>query len=352
MPAPAALVTGIGMVTAVGLTAAETAASVRSGIMRFEESSVLDRRHRPITLAEAPEDGLPGLADALAGAGLTGRERRMVRLASLALAECLTALPAGHAPPPAFVSLPEMETSRPLDDARFLEALAVQLPGAFDAGRSSAAFRGRAGGLQAIDAATALVAGGAPFAVCGGVDTFLDLFVLEKLDVARRVRSAVNLDGFIPGEGAAFLLVSRPEDAARVGVAPLAALSRAAFGFEEGHLLSEQPYRGDGLAGVVAQLLDATGSDAPVRRVYSSMNGESHWAKEWGVALLRNRKGFVEDVEVVHPADCFGDAGAASGPILAGLAALDLRDGSTPGPCLVYASSDAGPRAALRLARV
>ena len=48
-----------------------------------------------------------------------------------------------------------------------------------------------------------------------------------------------------------------------------------------------------------------------------------------------------------HPADCHGDTGAAAGPLMAGLAALGIRDGYRRPPRLVYGSSDRGERAAL-----
>jgi 3-oxoacyl-[acyl-carrier-protein] synthase-1 len=75
------------------------------------------------------------------------------------------------------------------------------------------------------------------------------------------------------------------------------------------------------------------------------MNGESHWAKEWGVGFLRSRASFDESHSMKHPADCFGDTGAAAGALLAGLAALD----ASSGPALVYASSDLGPRASISI---
>jgi hypothetical protein len=46
-----------------------------------------------------------------------------------------------------------------------------------------------------------------------------------------------------------------------------------------------------------------------------------------------------------HPADKFGDAGAAMGAILMALAAKVTRCRSTSGPALVWAASDREPRA-------
>jgi len=46
-----------------------------------------------------------------------------------------------------------------------------------------------------------------------------------------------------------------------------------------------------------------------------------------------------------HPADKYGDAGAATGAILMALAAKSLASGARSGPALVWAASDREPRA-------
>jgi 3-oxoacyl-[acyl-carrier-protein] synthase-1 len=343
VPSGSVAVVGLGMISAVGLSAPEVAASVRSGTMRFTETPIMDKRFQPMTLAEVPEDGLPALNEKLEGAGLTSREARMLRLADVALKECLASLPAKAASPPLVLSLPEAETTGPLDPNRLVAALGVQV-GGFDTKHTEAPYRGRSGGLRAIARAVAWLDAGAPFVVAGGVDTYRDLYVLGTLDMESRLKSASNLDGFIPGEGAAFLILTRPGNPG-TGAPPLAMLSGFSAALEPGHLYSGQPYRGDGLAmAVTAALSNGAG---PIGDVYSSMNGENHWAKEWGVAFLRNRARFLEDHGMHHPADCHGDVGAAVGPLMVGLAALGLRDGYRRSPCLVYGSSDRGERAAV-----
>jgi 3-oxoacyl-[acyl-carrier-protein] synthase-1 len=344
------VVLGVGMMTPVGLTSAETAASVDAGTMRFTETDIRDKRFEPVTLAEVPEEGLPGLAEELDGLDLTSREARMVRLGSMPLQECLGLLPAEKEPPALILALPEMETTRPLDGHQFLQWFQLQTGGAFDVKSSSATARGRAGGLAAIGKAVELVATGAmSFAVAGGVDTLRDLYVLGTLDMEGRLKSAANLDGFIPGEGAAFLLLANRDTAAAAGCAPVAAISRVAQGFEPGHFYSEEPYRGDGLAATIQQLVGFGAASTPYQEVYSSMNGESHWAKEWGVAYLRSSSAIVEAYDMHHPADCVGDTGAACGPLMCGLVAIALGQGHLQGPVLAYASSDRGARAALAI---
>ncbi len=342
------VIVGAGMVTAVGLSAAETAASVRAGTARFAETRILDKRFLPFVLAEVPEDGLPELAEELAKKSLTAREARMIRLAAAALGECLKSLPAGEPPPGLSLALPENETTRPLDHRAFLDCLGRQTKWRFDPKWSDASHRGRAGGLAAIGQASELIRmGRAKFTLAGGADTYRDLHILGTLDVEKRVKSAANLDGFIPGEGAAFLLLADRGAASEAGLAPWGAVSIVTQSVEPGHLNSEEPYRGDGLAQAVQQLAQSGSLASPIKEVYSSMNGENHWAKEWGVARLRSKARFSAEHGMHHPADCYGDTGAACGPLMAGLAALGVRGGYRGSPCLVYGSSDAGPRAAI-----
>jgi 3-oxoacyl-[acyl-carrier-protein] synthase-1 len=170
--------------------------------------------------------------------------------------------------------------------------------------------------------------------------------LLVHFEAEGRLKTGENLDGFIPGEAAGLLVLTRRSTAAQLGMPVLATIQRWAHGYESGHLYSSEPYRGDGLATTVASVID---SDDPANEVYSTMNGESHWAREWGVTTVRNSAALPHDHAMHHPADCFGDTGAAAGPVMTGLAALGIAGGYRRPPCLVYASSDTGQRAALKL---
>jgi 3-oxoacyl-[acyl-carrier-protein] synthase I len=335
------------MVTAVGLTAAETAASVRSATARFFETSIRDHRFEPYTLAEVFDDGLPELEAAIQQRpGPTSRDLRMVRLAAAPLAEALAVLPSASARLGLMLAGPGPSSPQALDGSGLLQLLDEQTAGAFDVRLSDASFVGRTGGLQAIQrAAETIQSGRAGMMLAGGIDTYRDLNLLAGLDFEGRVKSSSHLDGFIPGEAAAFLLIASASAARAAKIDPVATLGQVFSGFEDGHLYSEQPYRGDGLAATIQQLSQA--ASQPIREVYSSMNGENHWAKEWGVAYIRNRALFAEDFAIHHPADCFGDTGAACGPIMVGLAALGIARGYRDSPTLVYCSSDHGDRAAV-----
>jgi len=345
----APVIVSVGMMTAVGLTAPETAASVRASTMRFGETPIRDHRFEPFTLAEVPEDGLPPLVEAVEReVGLTAREMRMLRLGTMPLIETLAPLPSTERPPSLALALPEMQPGHRIDGAAFLKRFATQTGSRFDLARSAAVDEGRAGALVSVARASQMIRSGqAPFALAGAIDSYRDLYVLGTLDLEERVKSAAHLDGFIPGEGAAFVLLASDDAARAAKLRPLARLTRLALDEEPGHLYSSTAYRGEGLAKTLAQLFASGDVRAPIAEVFSSMNGESHWAKEWGVGFIRNRASFLEDHGMHHPADSFGDTGSACGPLLVGLAAMGMRDGYRRSPSLVYCSSDRGPRAAL-----
>lgn len=326
---------GAGMVSAVGLSAPEVAASVRAGTARFAESAFVEHLP-PFVTAEVPDEGLAPLGAAVRGCPPESRDARLLRLAEPALRECLAHLPARAAPPPLVLAFPE--AIHPLDGDRLLDGLAAQA-GGFDRARSEAFHRGRAGGVRAVARAADLLGAETPFVVAGGVDSHRDPGVLEALAMEGRLKTEYSRDGFVPGEGAAFLLLAR-----RGAADALAVLHGFAAGMEPGHLYGDAPYRGDGLAAVFAASLAQAAE--PVRAVYGSMNGESYWAREYGVACLRGRERLADGHALHHPADCHGDTGAAAGPMLAALAALGIAGGYRQPPCLVYGSSDRGERAA------
>lgn len=343
------VISGSVMATAIGLSAAETSANVRAHTARASGVTFVNRHHSIYTMASLPDEALPLLPENLpARARRTARERRMLRLFAL-VRDGLLKFPSGKQPP-LHLSLPEHATQIPLSGDAFLDDLAQVCPSTFNRSTSQANWRGRAGGLLAIGAAVNAVAQGqVELALAGGVDSFLDTWVLSSLDKQRRIKTENAPDSFIPGEGIGLVYVSRLNPtAAPPALAPLARVSSVCEGLELGHWQSKEPYLGEGLSGALEKLLAATAPCEPFTEVYSTMNGESYWGKEWGVARLRAQAAFAPQAVLHHPAEFYGDLGAASGPILTGLASLGLQK-KTGGPILVYASSDFGARAVLAL---
>jgi 3-oxoacyl-[acyl-carrier-protein] synthase-1 len=346
------VVVGVGIVTPIGLSLPETAASARARIARLREIEWRDRRFEPFIVGSVPDDGLPELAPKLVEMHLQYREARMLRLAQVALEEVLKPIAGKDIDLPLLLGLPEHQTTRPIDPKSFLAKLAHQAQVRLNPALSVAVPKGRAGGLMAFRRSSAMLESNeAEFVLVGGVDSLIDLYVLGTLDMQGRIRNEINSDGFRPGEGAAFLLLTSEATAAKEGLKPLARVLGCGQGFESGHLYADEPYLGEGLAACLAALFAETPPPKPIACVFSSLNGERYWGKEFGVARLRNTALFAPDHPMEHPAECFGDLGAAHGPALAALAVHGIQQGYRREPCLVYASSDYGERAAILLGK-
>ncbi len=342
-----ATIMSLGMVTAVGMNAKQTASSVRASLSRFAETSIHNKRFEPVVMALLPDEALPELSPKLGEVvGLTSRQIRMLRLATPALQEAVENIPQSEAIP-LFLGAPTALPSRPKPvDEKFLEYLAMQSAINFDVKRSKVFPNGRAAGLFALKAAMEQLASGAyRFVIAGGIDTYLDLYLLGTLDMENRILGNGIMDGFIPGEGAGFIVLTTLDVIKKGQYQFLAGVKFVSTGLEEGHLYSDKPYKGDGLSSAFLNFFEENKLDGLVQEVYTSMNGENHWAKEWGVAFMRTHSFFNSEHGMHHPADCFGDTGAASGIILTGLATMGIKQGYRRSPCLVTCSSDFGERA-------
>jgi 3-oxoacyl-[acyl-carrier-protein] synthase-1 len=147
------------------------------------------------------------------------------------------------------------------------------------------------------------------------------------------------MDGFVPGEGAGMLLLATEQAVNTYGLSPIGVISLPGIAVESGHRYSEQPYRGDGLADAFSLALENCPNQI-IQTILASLNGENLGAKEYGVAVVRNKEKLAEDFRLEHPADCFGDIGAAFAPVLTGIACIGMLKGYLKGPALVYSSSD------------
>lgn len=338
-PTQAVEIIATGMITSIGMTTEMTAASVRSGISGYQESDILNKQFNPMTMSLIPDESLPELEDELKKQTLTSRQQRMLRLATPAmqqLADIFTT------PVPLMLCGPEkLPGRRSVVSDTFLKQLKVQTQAPIDLKSSYVFPQGRASGLYALEAAMqTLESGSHKQVLVGGVDSFLDLHLLASLDYEDRVLAEGMMDAFAPGEAAAFILLKIADSSSEVKIYP------PGIADEAGHRYSQQPYKGDGLANAVGEAI--SGSPATnVKSVFASFNGEHFNAKEWGVAAIRNEQHINDDFNIIHPADCYGDIGAATAPVLMALASIGMQQGYYQKPSLVWASSEIEQRAAV-----
>lgn len=346
--APKVYVAAVGVITAVGGNAPMTNAAIKSGISRYSPTGYYNHRNYAMIGTFVPEDAMPSLNEKLKWIGLTGREKRLIRLASVALLEVYESSVI-KSNVPMFLAGPEniSNSVRPVT-GNILKQIQVQSDVSIDLGKSRYFATGRAGVIEAIDLAFKYFESSEErYVLVGGVDTYLDPAMLSSLDMDKRVIAENISDGFAPGEGAAFLLLTRDRAKAEYP----AALFKPGLAIEEGHRYSDEPYRGNGLA----DAFSASISNAGVREIdaiFSTMNGESFGIKEFGVANVRNSAFLNPECEHIHPADCIGDVGAAAGAILISLALSEYEQGRRSSPVLIYGASDFSNRAAICLSTI
>ncbi len=348
---PKLYIAGIGMITPVGASTAMTAAAVRAGISAYAMSDFYGEDNQPITMASIPYGALDGLeAEIHEGSRYNERHDRVIRMAIIAVREACAQVTA-PSPIPLVLAMPE----EPGDTAGltpFIYNLEHNCKPWLSAKLNRSIDSGRAAGIDAIGYVFQHIHDlPNDYVLVGGSDSHRDYSRLGPLSKQGRLLSAGNKDGFAPGEAASFLLLTRRPEQALARNGHIIALHPPGMAEEAGHLYSDEPYRGEGLDQAFKKAL-VNHAQANIHSIYSSMNGEHHWAKEYGVAYIRNKEAFADPVKIEHPADCYGDLGSATATALIALAAENLFRQSKAKAHLVYSSSDAAMRGAVVIEKI
>jgi 3-oxoacyl-[acyl-carrier-protein] synthase I len=208
---------------------------------------------------------------------------------------------------------------------------------------------GHSAGLMALEYGWRhLQQGRAEFCLVGGVDSYLAPETMEWLDAEGQLMSGQNRAGFPPGEGAGFSLLVRSSIAQRYHLQLLAQILNVVTAVEPSPIKTKTVCVGAGLSEAIARAARVLRlPQERIDRTYCDMNGERYRNEEFTFAVLRNQKLFVDANNYIHPADCWGDLGAASGPLFLGLAVASASRGYANGPrVLLWASSELGQRCA------
>ncbi|MCC7155143.1 MAG: hypothetical protein IT161_11255 [Bryobacterales bacterium] len=329
--------------TPVGLQAAPAAAAVRAGISRLGEHPYM---------IDQGGDPMPGALDPRLDPGMIGPQR-LLALAETALREAcepLGDIPAFRLRLPLYVGLPELRPGFTPQDAQAVqsglagfEGLPIEIFGV------SVITEGHAAGLSALATATQQIQRGtAEACLVGGVDSYFQPDTMEWLDASRQLAGAVSRSGFVPGEGAGFCLVMGDTARRRLGLISLARVLSVAVGRETKLIKTSDICLGEGLAATIRDALsDLRAGGESINAVICDINSEHYRGEEWGFVCLRLPLYFDDPTAYVSPADCWGDMGAASGPLFAMLACQAAARGYAKGPrTLLWASSEKGLRSA------
>ncbi|PID43875.1 MAG: hypothetical protein CSB48_03565 [Proteobacteria bacterium] len=335
-------VRGLGMINALGRGALPSVTAAMAGISQYTETELLNPEGIPLRFALVPDEILPVIDVArLSRPGV--RYERMMRLAVGALDECVGSTEVEH-PLPLFLALPER---RPGRDYPALEPFLKELSGftgdVLDLSNSRIFPYGRSAGFTAMASAMALLenrndAGGSTRGgaikrvLVGGVDSYVDASLLGIMDKQNRLLLENTADGFVPGEGAAFLMLEMSSKGRILIHTPVTAS-------EPGHCYSDEICEGVGLSGAIGQAIQQAGSPG-IGTVFCSLNGEGVFAKEWGLSAIRVSTLFKDGLQIEHPAEYYGDIGAATVPSLYINALIGRAKDRVDGAVLIWAASD------------
>lgn len=346
-----AVITAGGMVTPVGHTAKDSCAAIRAGISRIGESPGFRVPDVKGHLVPASCAWVSGIAD--------GHRRflRHYRMALRAFTETISQANLAESElSDSGIYLCISEPERIEIDSRIQDQLisrickTLELPDL--SSRTQIFSLGHAGVFYALQAAKAdLAAGHIQYAIVGGVDSYLDEATLEWLTDINRLKTDSTINGIIPGEGSAFVVVETRETAVVRGSSCLARLDGIATAVESNGIYADTPCRGDGLTNTLQLTfggLPDHGVDTAL--VVCDLNGERYRALEWGLTLGRALAAVRRLPAIWHPAGSIGDTGAAAGPINLALGTVAVAKGyARPGQVLVWGSSDDGQRGSVYL---
>ena len=357
-------VVAVGACSPAGLCARVIQREAACGTMPFSLAGITDQADEPVRAA---------LVTALPEGA--ARTERLQALAATAMAECLRrATKLGECPRrlPTILALPDVERAGTASPGATFDANAVLATLQETAGQSHTELTyprgaflpaGRAGFFEALAAAWSLVVSQGGAVLIGAVDSHCDWASLRCAVENNRVMGSNNPDGVIPGEGAAFVLVSRRSSEPGSGLRPASASPRPrlvafASGQEPRPFSTHSAVSAAGLTAVFSSIRNALPPrpDGSVRVDYlvSCQTGESYWDKEFSFAYLRNGELLPEPLRLHLAAKAHGDAGVAAGGLqLVQALYLCERHGceddqpgpstpSPPPPAPIYGCADTG----------
>lgn len=332
----------VGAVTPLGVSAPQTVAAIRGGLTAFKAEPSLPSVHdgRPLVVSRLP-----------AGVLRISARDRMMRLATSAVTDCLERSGPVPEPLPVLLSVPAERPGWATQDAiRFAQDLFEYLEVEVCRERSMMLANAHAGGLALLGEAVEMIrAGEASAVLVVGVHSH-DITSLDWMEKGGRLKSPDRPNGLIAGEGAGVVQVVGREWADRTAFIPDIEVVAGAFGEEPKPWFTGAPVTGDGLSAVAQSLLDPEGRTADV--TFADLTGEPWRAEEWNTAYLRTGRKHGHPLSLHHPANGWGDVGAAAGPLLT-IAAWDhLRGDTDAQTALVLCASDqTADRAGLLLQR-
>ncbi|MBC7617891.1 MAG: hypothetical protein H7293_02675 [Candidatus Saccharibacteria bacterium] len=328
-----------GLCCAVGYTAQAASCALRAGMDHFQESEFITENGDPVRVARLPDTETWGAQR---------QSRWMVHAVNDCLSQATQRQSATKIDGPLTVLLLSAEPSRPgVEERSAIEAALMgsnllKLP---LSNHSKVWHSGRAG-LSAVlqGAHDLLIKGTCQQVMLLGFDSYLNAQTINHYLQAERLLVPGNRDGFIPGEAAAAVLLelATPE----AGGVYITGWGEA---MEAGRPDGSVPSRAQGLSQALRTAFrqaDITCNDLDWRM--SDQNGEGFFAGEAANAVTRVAENGGTVPMVYTTADCVGEVGAATGPLMLAWLNQLLHREDGPGDCgVIHLANDEGLRSAV-----
>ena len=345
-------ITAANCITPVGLTAAQTAASVRAGICRFViHDDYHDRSGKPITVAK-----IQGIRDEVSDVIERMRDIAEICLDDLT-AEYLSSLCEGQSPARQinfFLGVSSRQRRGPDFGNSNMIVLQHVVQELYGNHVKAIISQGNASFHHAVSE-SAKVIQSTPDALCiiGCVDSLIANSILNWLDGDGRLKSSGHgrQHALIASEAACFVVIEDLEQARRAGRPILARISTLGLAEERQPRSSEQTGSGKGLTEACRMAMEPL-KEVPIFNILGDLNGEDTRAEEWDTVQLRC---FPKDRAAPFlraPAESYGDIGAASGGALACITTQGFQRNWLNSPAMIFCSDDFGPCGAVVLEKV
>ncbi|MEW5801041.1 MAG: hypothetical protein AB1847_02945 [bacterium] len=367
-------ITGLGMVSSLGLGVVTSCAAARGGLSRATELDYTvvnteDNQPEPVM-----GHAVPSMTRGFEGVG------RMLRLGQLAFedfrksmnvnvdeinpARCglLLVLPDPDRSSRAIGEEegkkraehinPLLKSAKEPCDTEEIIARFRQVTG-FQAGERNAViiYSGNAGLAIALDRATGrLQTGEWESCIIGALDSLVEPPVLQWLFDQGRLKCADNPVGMQPGEAGVFILLEQKSRAVRRRAAIHGLLCASATCFEDNHLFTGKPSSGKGFAKAIGQLRQILDTGIEPFWLISDLNGEVYRSMEFGIVRVRLAPEIpsFRNAKSLYPAISFGDTGSAGAAVsLCMVLRAFARDYAPSHNALILSSADSGERGAV-----
>lgn len=336
-------VTGLGLVTPVGLSAAPSLAALRAGVSRLETLP-------GTSIAAGENDQEPIIGARVSGLteGLLGQPR-LKALMQPALEDCLSDS-AVFADRRIGVFLGTSGASPANRQVNYDDAVKKHLLDCIPSGMNVTCAKliqtGRASVLSGIrHAALALAEGAIDVALVGAADSWVTPRALHWLRQKGKLPEYPRHTGTLPAEAAGFVALETPQVADQRGARTYAKITASA-GANENAIWGEAN-NGVALARAIRRVAEGVTDSHAL--VISDLDGERYRAMEWVMAQPKSMW-HSETHDHWNPADCIGDSGAAMGAIMLAWGSGALAKGyARTERVLVWGASDEGSREAVML---